>query len=163
MENYTKYITETNKSFIILKRVLDNSIITVNNKGIIQRDFRDFFINDKKILIHNQDTVNLRRNNKELYQYLNFYETYIHRNFIISTFLKKEKVIMESERYDNDFIFYFIKDKKTNNIITSFKSRINSGVKFVSLIQRYYKIDWKEELKNVDKYYGQTMESYQFS
>lgn len=149
--DYRFSIKQNKRSLEILKKIYGDRI-TIDERGCILLDYHYFIFNDKILLIHNDETLKFRRKYSNNYVFLNLFDNFYQRQFIVSKFKLKYdlnfRITHITENSGNiknkkkkQYTKYEIVDDNLNvkNMIIS--KQYYSEKKLVYLIKNYFNID----------------------
>jgi hypothetical protein len=138
---------ESNLSFALLKEIMAEEDLTVNNNiiylfGMPMRDTEN-----KKLLIYSNDSIKIRRKNKKEYDYFNAFNNSKHLELILDNLYKFNDEIecIELEDLNQLTDWYSIKLKNINNKVMKeirvFDTRnFNKERSIMRLLLSYYNI-----------------------
>ena len=136
--NYQFSIKQNERSLKILKKIYKDRILE-GTTGYIYLDNEPFKINNKILLIHNQKTLKLRRENNKKFVFLNLFDNFYQREFICCKFKNKYDLNFKVENKNNRYIYSLIDDY--DNKILSIISKNYSTKKFIYLIMKFFNIE----------------------
>lgn len=125
----------SNLSIIILQKIFDD--VEVNNNSITVDD-EILTFNDKILIPYNKYSKKIKRKNKNLYEYLDFFDNKDHFNYLIDLFMKdtNNKLKISIEKLGESY-FVILKDKK-NFIYIKERFLDNKNSNVTNVIYKYY-------------------------
>lgn len=138
--NYQFSIKQNKRSLEILKHVYKNRI-TIDDEGYILLDYYNFNITNKDLIIHNQETLKLRRKNNKKLEFLNLFDNFHQREFIINKFQLDNDLNFRIDIIESKKIYVYSIVDDYDHILFSIKSKVLSNKKFIYLIMKFYNIE----------------------
>lgn len=131
-EMIKEYYNESYSSFVILKKILEDRDVIINeNNEILINGINLMNDDSKKLVLFNKDGREFRRSNKRDYKYLNFYraDSGVLVDYFLQQYNQYDEIVIKEL---NDNLFINLENKKTDNskYQMSFKNDIDKSLNY---------------------------------